>query len=130
MSKEWITGTEGINLKFERETLLNYGMNRWGLNKAYSVGPTSELIRQCAPGSFEEWEEFYFRNATQKRREGVKITREYIRDLGQKLYIKLSKVVQSESVGRSFTSTQFLLVMLFLFSFSIIVVYSFSFMRQ
>lgn len=96
MPKEWVSGREGRNLKFKREALLNYGMNRWGLNKASSVGPTSELIRKCAPSSFGEWEEFYFSNATQKKRNGVTITRKYIRDLGQKLYIKLSEVVQNE----------------------------------
>lgn len=96
MSKEWITGSEGKNLKFKRETLLNYGMNRWGLNKAHSVGPTSELIRSCAPTSFEDWDKFYFSNATQKKKNGIKITREYIKELGQKLYIKLSEVVQNE----------------------------------
>ncbi|MCL4481433.1 MAG: MjaI family restriction endonuclease [Bacteroidetes bacterium] len=66
MDKEWIAGSEGENLKFKRETLLNYGMNRWGLNKAHSVGSTSELIRTCAPTKYEEWEEFYFTKATQK----------------------------------------------------------------
>lgn len=68
MNKEWISGSEGHNMKFKRETLLNYGMNRWGLNKAYSVGPTSELIRSCAPKTFEEWEEFYFTSAKQKKK--------------------------------------------------------------
>lgn len=96
MPKEWVSGREGRNLKFKREALLNYGMNRWGLNKASSVGPTSELIRKCAPSSFEKWEEFYFSNATQKKRNGVQITRKYIRDLGQRLYIKLSEVVENE----------------------------------
>lgn len=96
MEKEWINGSEGKNLKFKRETLLNYGMNRWGLNKAHSVGPTSELIRKCAPSTFEEWEKFYFENAVQKKRSGIKITREYIKELGQTLYVKLSEVVQSE----------------------------------
>jgi len=96
MPKEWLIGSEGKNLKFKRETLLNYGMNRWGLNKAQSVGPTSELIRKCAPSSFEEWESFYFNNATQKKRNGIRITREFIKDLGQKLYVKLSEVVQNE----------------------------------
>ena len=96
MAKEWIAGEEGRNLKFKSETLLNYGMNRWGLNKANSVGPTSELIRQCAPKSFEEWETFYFNNARQKKRDGIRVTREYITGLGRKLYIKLSEVVQSE----------------------------------
>jgi hypothetical protein len=96
MPKEWILGSEGRNLKFKRETMLNYGMNRWGLNKASSVGPTSELIRRCSPSSFKEWKKFYFNNAEQKKRNGVKITREYIVDLGQKLYVKLSQVVRDE----------------------------------
>jgi hypothetical protein len=94
--KEWITGAEGRNLKFKRETLLNYGMNRWGLNKSRSVGPTSELIRNCAPAEFKEWENYYFGNALQKKKEGEKITREYINSLGQTLYIKLSEVVDKE----------------------------------
>jgi hypothetical protein len=99
MAKEWITGSEGKNLKFKRETLLNYGMNRWGLNKAHSVGTTSELIRHCAPTKYEEWEDYYFNNASQKKRDGIRVTREYITGLGQTLYIKLSEVVQSELVA-------------------------------
>ncbi len=99
MDKEWITGAEGENLKFKRETLLNYGMNRWGLNKAHSVGSTSELIRTCAPTKYEEWEEFYFTKAKQKKKDGLNITREYIAGLGQTLYIKLTEVVQNELVS-------------------------------
>lgn len=94
--KDWITGKDGRNLKFKRETLLNYGMNRWGLNKAHSVGPTSELIRKCSPRTFEDWENFYFENAVQKKKDGLKITRQFIEGLGQTLYIKLSEVVQNE----------------------------------
>lgn len=96
MPKEWITGSDGKNLKFKRETLLNYGLNRWGLNKAYSVGLTSELIRACAPKTFQDWEKFYFNTAKQKKKNGIRITREYIKGLGQTLYIKLSEVVQNE----------------------------------
>ncbi len=99
MEKEWISGSEGENLKFKRETLLNYGMNRWGLNKAHSVGSTSELIRTCAPTKYEEWEDFYFTKATQKKKDGLRITREYITGLGQTLYIKLSEVVQNELIS-------------------------------
>jgi len=99
MDKKWISGAEGRNLKFKRETLLNYAMNRWALNKAHSVGPTSELIRKCAPKSFEVWENFYFENAVQKKRKGMKITREYLIDLGRKLYVKLTEVVHSELSG-------------------------------
>ncbi|MGB2841082.1 MAG: MjaI family restriction endonuclease [Halobacteriota archaeon] len=96
MVKEWIIGREGKNLKFKREALLNYGMNRWGLNKAHSVGTTSELIRISSPSTFEEWGNYYFENAKQKKRNGVRITREYLIELGRKLYIKLSEVVQNE----------------------------------
>jgi hypothetical protein len=96
MAKEWISGRDGVNLKFKREALLNYGMNRWGLNKAQSVGPTSELIRTCSPKTFEEWESYYFSNAVQKKRNGFRVSREYIVDLGRKLYIKLSEVVANE----------------------------------
>lgn len=96
MKKEWIAGSEGKNLKFKRETLLNYGMNRWGLNKAHSIGSTSELIRDCAPTKYEEWETYYFNNARQKKRDGIIISREYITGLGQTLYVKLSEVVQNE----------------------------------
>lgn len=96
MPKEWLTGKDGHNLKFKRETFLNYGMNRWGLNKAYSVGPTSELIRACAPKTFEEWEHYYFTHAMQKKKDGSKITREYITGLGQTLYIKITEAIRSE----------------------------------
>lgn len=99
MKKEWISETEGEGLKFKHETLLNYGLNRWGLNKAYSVGALSELIRSCSPNEFKEWEEFYFTKGKQKKKNGLKITREYINGLGQTLYIKLSEVVQKELVS-------------------------------
>jgi len=96
MDRENLSGKEGYNLKFKRETLLNYGMNRWGLNKASSAGPTSELIRACAPSKYKEWVNYYFKNAIQKKKKGQHITKEYIKSLGETLYIKLSEVVQYE----------------------------------
>ena len=96
MEKEWISGSDGINLKYKRETLLNYAFNRWGLNKVHSIGSTSELIRTCAPANFEEWENFYFSTAAQKKKDGIRITRDYITGLGQTLYVKLTEVVQKE----------------------------------
>lgn len=94
MEKVWTNGAEGHNSKYKRETLLNYGMNRWGLNKASSVGATSELIRECAPSSYEDWVEFYFNEAVQKKKRGIKITQEYLRTLGEELYnfLKMYKV--------------------------------------
>ena len=96
MEKDWIIKTDGEGFKFKHETLLNYGLNRWGLNKAYSVGALSELIRACAPNQYKEWEEYYFTKGKQKKKDGINITREFITSLGQTLYIKLTEVVQSE----------------------------------
>lgn len=46
MAKEWIIGQDGRNLKFKKEALLNYGMNRWGLknceNNIISMQSTNE----------------------------------------------------------------------------------------
>ena len=61
--EEYIKSQDGVNKKYHRETLLNYGLNRWALNKASSIGKTSELIRKCSPFTLQEWEEFYFKNA-------------------------------------------------------------------
>ena len=83
--KEWIKGFEGKNAKFKREALLNYAMNRWGLNKSSSVDKVSELIRKCAPKSNKEWEEYYFNNAKQNKKDGVSINRQYLKELGKKL---------------------------------------------
>lgn len=96
MDQEYLLDSDGKNLKFKRETLLNYGMNRWGLNKSQSVGPASELIRACAPATFEEWEEFYFKMAKEKKRNGLPIIKEHIKEFGLILYTKLSEVVQNE----------------------------------
>jgi len=96
MSKDYLDGASGRNLKFKRESLLNFAMNRWGFNKTSSVGATSELIRACSPESYKQWEEFYFANAMQKKKNGAMITREYLYEIGQMLYIKLSEVVQKE----------------------------------
>lgn len=96
MPNEYLSGTEGCNHKYKRETLLNYAMNRWGMNKAGSVGATSELIRQCAPANLDAWTEYYFAHAIQKKNNGERITRESLRTLGETLYLRLSENVQCE----------------------------------
>jgi len=94
--KEWHRGKEGYNFKYNHETLLNYGMNRWGLNKSSSVGKTSDLIRDCAPHKYDQWLEYYFQKAQQNKHNGVVITGEYITELGAVLYTKLTEVVAKE----------------------------------
>ncbi len=62
-------------------------MNRWGLNKKNSVGPVSELIRKCAPKKLEDWERYYYEKVH---------PRSYLEELGRKLYVKITEVIQYE----------------------------------
>lgn len=70
-----------------KEWILNSAMNRFQLNFKRNVGPVSESIRQCAPKSVNEWQKYYFNNVRSK---------EHIEDLGKKLYIKITEVIQAE----------------------------------
>jgi hypothetical protein len=70
-----------------KEWILNSAMNRFQLNFKRNVGPTSESIRKCSPKTLEEWREYYFSNVK---------TKEHIEELGKKLYVKITEVIQSE----------------------------------
>jgi len=70
-----------------KEWILNSAMNRFQLNFKRNVGPTSESIRKCAPKNLEEWREYYFANVRPN---------EHIEQLGRKLYVKITEVIQYE----------------------------------
>lgn len=70
-----------------KEWILNSAMNRFQLNFKKNVGPTSESIRKCSPRNIEEWREYYFKNIRSK---------EHIIELGKRLYIKITEVIQAE----------------------------------
>jgi hypothetical protein len=70
-----------------KEWVLNQAMNRWGLNKKNSVGAVSEEIRRCGPRNVDDWRNYYYA--------GVK-PKEYIDELGRKLYLKITEVLQYE----------------------------------
>jgi len=70
-----------------KEWILNNAMNRFQLNFKRNVGPTSESIRKCAPKTLEEWMDYYFKNVCSK---------EHIEELGRKLYVKITEVIQAE----------------------------------
>ena len=70
-----------------KEWILNSAMNRFQLNFKRNVGPTSESIRNCEPKSLDEWRAYYFKNVRSK---------EHIEELGKKLYIKITEVIQAE----------------------------------
>jgi len=71
----------------DKEWILNSAMNRFQLNFKRNVGPTSESIRKCSPKNLEEWREYYFKNVKSE---------EHIIELGKRLYIKITEVIQSE----------------------------------
>ena len=70
-----------------KEWILNSAMNRFQLNFKRNVGPTSESIRNCHPKNIDEWREYYF---SQVRSE------EHIIELGKKLFIKITEIIQLE----------------------------------
>lgn len=51
-----------------KEFILNYTTNRWGLNKKVNVGPTSDSIRLCSPNSLQEWEDYYYSMSEQENK--------------------------------------------------------------
>lgn len=70
-----------------KEWILNSAMNRFQLNFKRNVGPTSESIRKCSPKTLEEWRQYYFLNVKSEA---------HIEELGRKLYVKITEVIQSE----------------------------------
>ena len=76
-----------------KEFLLNYTNRRWGLTKTNKVGEVMSLIRQCQPKSFEEWHSWYFKNAATNSKQPIKVTKEILTELGERLYSKLNETV-------------------------------------
>ncbi|MFA6730625.1 MAG: MjaI family restriction endonuclease [Eubacteriales bacterium] len=70
-----------------KEWVLNSATNRFQLNFKRNVGATSEEIRNCAPKSLEEWQNYYFNNVR---------TMNQIIELGKKLYVKITEVLVAE----------------------------------
>lgn len=70
-----------------KEWILNSAMNRFQLNFKRNVGPTSESIRQCSPKTLDEWRDYYLKNVR---------SIDHIVELGKRLYIKITEVIQSE----------------------------------
>lgn len=70
-----------------KEWILNSAMNRFQLNFKRNVGATSDSIRNCEPKTLKEWREYYFSEVRSK---------EHIIELGKKLYIKITEVIQAE----------------------------------
>lgn len=70
-----------------KEWILNSAMNRFQLNFKRNVGATSESIRKCSPKSLDEWRNYYYSNVKPES---------HIEELGKKLYVKITEIIQSE----------------------------------
>ncbi|MEO0296928.1 MAG: MjaI family restriction endonuclease [candidate division WOR-3 bacterium] len=81
-----------------REWILNMATNRWGLNKKDKVGPVAKWIRECSPKTIIDWQSFYFKKISEFLKEkGIPLNpQDYLKDLGQKLYTKITEVLRAE----------------------------------
>ncbi len=80
----------------KKEKVLNYTSNTYQLTRPSKVGEVMALIRECQPKAFKEWEEFYFDKAYTKTKRPIKVTRELLDELGERLYSKITEVVIPE----------------------------------
>lgn len=89
----------------KKERVLNYACQTYQLSRPNKVGAVMALIRECQPNSFEEWEQWYFLNAHTSGKKPTKITSESLRELGERLYAKITEIVipEWESAFRELT---------------------------
>lgn len=80
----------------KKERVLNYACQTYQLSRPNKVGAVMALIRECQPQSFEEWENWYFENAYTTSKTHTKVTKESLRELGDRLYEKIQEFVIPE----------------------------------
>ncbi len=80
----------------KKEKVLNYACQTYQLSRPNKVGTVMALIRECQPKTIQEWEKWYFKNATTAGKNNFKITRESLQELGERLYEKITEVVIPE----------------------------------
>jgi hypothetical protein len=80
----------------KKEKVLNYSCQTYQLSRPNKVGAVMALIRECQPKTLEEWERWYFENAHTDAKQSVKITKEILEELGERLYVKITEIVIPE----------------------------------
>jgi hypothetical protein len=80
----------------KKEKVLNYACQTYQLSRPNKVGAVMSLIRECQPATIQEWERWYFKNAFTDSKTPTKITSEILRELGERLYTKITEVVIPE----------------------------------
>jgi len=82
----------------KKEWILNIAFNRWQFNRPRYVGKLSEIIRECAPKTLQEWEQYYL---SQTLLPGIKqmlggTMEEHLEEVGRRLYAKISEQLRAE----------------------------------
>lgn len=96
-----------FSLEFgKKEKVLNYACQTYQLSRPSKVGTVMALIRECQPNNFEEWEKWYFENAFTDAKNPIKITKEVLEELGERLYTKIKEVVIPEWTEAFYQLTQ------------------------
>ena len=80
----------------KKEKVLNYANQTYQLSRPNKVGAVMSLIRECQPKTIQEWERWYFENAYTVSKVPTKISPESLRELGERLYEKITEVVIPE----------------------------------
>lgn len=80
----------------KKERVLNYTCQTYQLSRPNKVGSVMALIRECQPSSLKEWEQWYFINAYTSSKKPTKITADSLKELGERLYAKITEVVIPE----------------------------------
>lgn len=79
-----------------KEKVLNYASNTYQLTRPNKVGAVMALIRECQPDAIDEWEHYYFEKAYTKSSSPIKVTKEVLDELGERLFAKITEVVIPE----------------------------------
>lgn len=77
----------------KKEHVLNYACQLYQLSRPSKVGAVMALIRECQPSSYDEWKEWYFKNAYTATKKPVKLSLESLTELGERLYEKIKTFV-------------------------------------
>ncbi|MDI9357637.1 MAG: MjaI family restriction endonuclease [Phycisphaerales bacterium] len=80
----------------KKEKVLNYACQTYQLSRPNKVGAVMALIRACQPKGIEEWEKWYFENAHTEGKHNVKITKDSLEELAERLYEKITTIVIPE----------------------------------
>lgn len=80
----------------KKEKVLNYACQTYQLSRPNKVGAVMSLIRECQPKTIEEWERWYFQNAYTDGKNPTKVTGDSLKELGERLYVKITEIVIPE----------------------------------